>query len=109
MQMKTAKLPQPSGRTPSLASLQRTGLRLSLLRLALLSSGIPYGGQAAIEGVMMKGREHAALALRRRDGRIEILEREAKSRWPRLSATPLIRGVAILIDMFGLGTWALRE
>jgi uncharacterized protein YqhQ len=75
----------------------------------LLSSAIPYGGQAAIEGVMMKGREHAALAIRRRDGRIEVLEKEARSRWPKLSATPFVRGVAILIDMFGLGSWALRE
>ncbi len=83
--------------------------RYPLLRYLLLSSGIPYGGQAAIEGVMMKGREHAALAVRRRDGRIEVIERIAKPRWPRLSATPLIRGVVILIDMFGLGTWALRE
>jgi uncharacterized protein YqhQ len=75
----------------------------------LLSSAIPYGGQAAIEGVMMKGREHAALAVRRRDGRIEVIERAAKARWPSLAAMPLIRGVAILIDMFGLGSWALRE
>jgi uncharacterized protein YqhQ len=98
--MKTNKATQPAWRTQQAAS---------LLRLALLSSGIPYGGQAAIEGVMMKGKEHAALAIRRRDGRIEVLERPAKARWPKLSATPLIRGVAILIDMFGLGTWALRE
>lgn len=82
---------------------------LTPLRLALLAPAIPYGGQAAIEGVMMKGREHAALAIRRRDGRIEVLERAAKARWPKLTVLPLIRGVAILIDMFGLGTWALRQ
>jgi uncharacterized protein YqhQ len=97
---------------PSSSNGRRAGTPAPLhiwFQTLLLSAGIPYGGQAAIEGVMMKGREHAALAIRRRDGRIEILEREAKSRWPRLAATPLIRGVAILIDMFGLGTWALRE
>lgn len=88
------------------------GARLAWLRSllpALLSAAIPYGGQAAIEGVMMKGRGFAALAVRRRDGRIEVLERVVTSRFPGLANTPLIRGIVIMIDMFTLGTWALRE
>jgi uncharacterized protein YqhQ len=76
---------------------------------ALLAPAIPYGGQAAIEGVMMKGTAHAALAVRRRDGRIEVLERSAKARFPQLATMPGIRGLVILVDMFGLGMWALRE
>jgi uncharacterized protein YqhQ len=76
---------------------------------ALLAPAIPYGGQAAIEGVMMKGTAHVALAVRRRDGRIEVLERGAKARFPKLAAMPGIRGLVILIDMLGLGMWALRE
>ncbi|MCH7472131.1 DUF1385 domain-containing protein [bacterium] len=84
-------------------------LRTSWLIPALLAPALPYGGQAAIEGVMMKGREHAALAMRRRDGRIEILERTVKSRFPRLLVLPFVRGMFILIDMMALGMWALRE
>src|SRR5688572_5102269 len=115
IRMKTNKSTHSPLRTQQAASLQadpagqpRTGQALSLLRLLLLSSAIPYGGQAAIEGVMMKGREHAALAVRRRDGRIEVIERVAKARWPKLATIPILRGVVLLIDMFGLGTWALR-
>jgi uncharacterized protein YqhQ len=100
---------QPKRNTLLARRISGLAARYPAFRLLLLSSAIPYGGQAAIEGVMMKGREHAALAVRRSDGRIEVIEREAKSRWPRLSATPFVRGVAILIDMFGLGSWALRE
>ncbi len=82
---------------------------LSALLPALLAPAIPYGGQAAIEGVMMKGTAHVALAMRRRDGAIEVLERGAKPRWPKLATLPGIRGLVILVDMLGLGMWALRE
>jgi uncharacterized protein YqhQ len=82
---------------------------LRALLPALLAPAIPYGGQAAIEGVMMKGTADVALAMRRRDGRIEVLQRSAKARYPKLAAMPGIRGLVILIDMMGLGMWALRE
>lgn len=58
---------------------------------------------------MMKGKAHAALALRRRSGRIEVLDRPFSSRFPRLTSLPFLRGAFILIDMFGIGLWALRE
>lgn len=96
-----------AARTP--APQRRRWRRLSTLIPALLAPAIPYGGQAAIEGVMMKGTAHVALAMRRRDGNIEVLERSAKPRWPRLAALPGIRGLVILFDMLGLGMWALRE
>jgi uncharacterized protein YqhQ len=83
--------------------------RLCALLPALLAPALPYGGQAAIEGVMMKGTAHAALAVRRRDGRVEVLERPANARFPKLAALPGVRGLVILIDMLGLGMWALRE
>jgi uncharacterized protein YqhQ len=70
---------------------------------------VAYGGQACIEGVLMKGPRHAALAVRRRGGRIEILDREVRSRFPRLVKLPVLRGFFILWDMMTLGTWALRE
>lgn len=70
---------------------------------------VAYGGQACIEGVLMKGPRHAALAMRRRDGSIELLDREVRSRFPQLVKLPVLRGFFILWDMMTLGTWALRE
>jgi len=83
--------------------------RLQALWPALLTPVLPYGGQAAIEGVLMKGTEHAALAVRRSDGRIEVMEREVGGRFTALSKTPLVRGFFILWDMMILGYWAIRE
>ena len=80
-----------------------------LLLVALSAPAIPYGGQAAIEGVMMKGTTHAALAIRREDGEIEVLDREVTTRFPKLTRLPLLRGFFILWDMMTLGMWALRE
>ncbi|MBN2082185.1 DUF1385 domain-containing protein [bacterium] len=78
-------------------------------RIAFLAETLPYGGQAAIEGVLMKGERHAALAVRRRDGRIEVLDRVVKSNFAWLAKTPLIRGFFILWDMMTLGMWAITE
>ena len=44
-------------------------------------------------------RVHAALAVRRRDGKIEVLDREVQSRYPQLVKLPLLRGFFILWDM----------
>ncbi len=82
---------------------------LRLLLPAFMAPAIPYGGQACIEGVMMKGLKHAALAMRRASGRIEIVDREVVSRFPSLTRLPFIRGFFILWDMMTLGTWALKE
>jgi uncharacterized protein YqhQ len=79
------------------------------LSAALAAARLPYGGQAAIEGVLMKGQQHAALAVRRRDGRIEVLDREVKSSFAWLVKAPLVRGFFILWDMMTLGMWAIRE
>lgn len=87
--------------------------RLTLLRrlsaLLLAASEVAYGGQACIEGVLMKGPRHAALAMRRSDGSIEVLERPVVSKFPALVKLPVLRGFFILWDMMTLGTWALRE
>lgn len=76
---------------------------------AVTAALLPYGGQAAIEGVLMKGTEHAALAVRRHDGRIEVMDRKVNVRFAALSKTPLVRGFFILWDMMTLGMWAIRE
>jgi uncharacterized protein YqhQ len=70
----------------------------------------PYGGQAVIEGVMMKGRKHAAVALRRKNGEIQVVEREMRSRFPQwLTRAYFLRGFFLLWDMLGLGMWALNR
>jgi uncharacterized protein YqhQ len=68
-----------------------------------------YGGQAVIEGVMMRGRKTMAVAVRNPQGAI-ILHEEAltakiyTSRW---GQWPFVRGLAMLWDALGLGMRAL--
>jgi uncharacterized protein YqhQ len=68
-----------------------------------------YGGQAVIEGVLMRGRRHYAVAARRRDGTIVTVSEPLKSRvyTSRLWALPFFRGIAGLIEMLHLGMRAL--
>lgn len=66
-------------------------------------SGI--GGQAVIEGVMMKNKDLYAVAVRKPDGKIEILKDEYKgkgagSKWKQL---PFIRGIFNFVDSLVLG------
>jgi len=68
-----------------------------------------YGGQAVIEGVLMRGPRHYAVAARRKDGTIVVIEEPLRSRvyTSRFWALPLMRGVAGLIEMLHLGMRAL--
>ncbi|MEP0814103.1 MAG: DUF1385 domain-containing protein [bacterium] len=68
-----------------------------------------YGGQAVIEGVMMRGKKLAAVALRLGDGTIEVHDRPVTTSFPRkLIEAPFVRGFFLLWDMLGLGMWALN-
>jgi uncharacterized protein YqhQ len=65
-----------------------------------------YGGQAVMEGVMMRGRQSAAVATRKPDGEISLYE-EALN--PRLYQNPIfrlpfLRGMLLLWEMLVLGT-----
>jgi uncharacterized protein YqhQ len=68
-----------------------------------------YGGQAVLEGVMMRGRTSMAVAVRAPSGNIvvhaEALPRAIYSGW--VARTPLIRGLTMLWDTLGLGMKAL--
>lgn len=68
-----------------------------------------YGGQAVIEGVMMRGAKGAAIAVRDPKGQIVIHEQPiSKTLYQgRISKTPFVRGVVGLWDALGLGTRAL--
>jgi uncharacterized protein YqhQ len=63
-----------------------------------------YGGQALIEGVMMRGREHMAMAVRKPDGELEIISEPLSSIYKgRLRETPFIRGIIVLMETLALG------
>ena len=68
-----------------------------------------YGGQAVIEGVMMRGRGHWAVAVRRPDQSVHIESHEVRSvarRFP-LLAKPGLRGILALGQALTIGTRAL--
>ena len=67
-----------------------------------------YGGQAVIEGVMIRGQRHVAVAVRRPDGSIA---RQCRPLSPMftgpLRRVPMIRGVFVLMETLILGMKAL--
>ena len=71
-----------------------------------------YGGQALIEGVLMRGRDAVAVALRHPDGDIVFAtERlDAGFHGTRWSKWPLIRGLVVLYETLVVGTrWLVRS
>jgi uncharacterized protein YqhQ len=75
-----------------------------------MSKQFNYGGQAVIEGVMMRGSRSMAIAVRDPDGEIIIHEQAIDSPlysgvWSRI---PFVRGLGLLWDSLGLGTQALN-
>jgi uncharacterized protein YqhQ len=68
-----------------------------------------YGGQAVIEGVMMRGRKSMAVAVRNPQGQIVLHEEPltAKIYTSRWGQWPFIRGLGLLWDALGLGMRAL--
>ncbi|HLB62306.1 MAG TPA: DUF1385 domain-containing protein [Actinomycetota bacterium] len=68
-----------------------------------------YGGQAVIEGVMMRGRRHWAVAVRKPDGDIHVESHEIRSIADRvwLLRKPFLRGVIVLGQALSIGFKAL--
>lgn len=63
-----------------------------------------YGGQAVIEGVMMRGKESMVTAVRRPDGTITTDTQSLPNIYTgRLRKTPLVRGIIVLIEALVLG------
>lgn len=68
-----------------------------------------YGGQAVMEGVMMRGQRQMAIAVRQPDGRVALYSEPLDS-WlyrSQIRHWPLIRGVFVLWDALLLGMRAL--
>lgn len=63
------------------------------------------GGQAVLEGIMMKNGPKYAVAVRRPDGEIEVKTEEYKSavKWEKLTKIPFVRGTFNFIDSLVLG------
>src|SRR3954452_23348563 len=77
---------------------------------AAKSAVLQYGGQAVIEGVMMRSPRYFAVACRKPDGEI-VVQREdvdksilGKLKWLNV---PFLRGTLALIDAMALGSRAL--
>jgi len=67
-----------------------------------------YGGQAVIEGVMMRGKWGVAIAMRAPTKEIVINHEELGSIYKsKLSKIPFLRGLILLWDALGLGMRAL--
>jgi uncharacterized protein YqhQ len=69
---------------------------------------ITYGGQAVIEGVLMRGQKGYAIAMRDPDGKIVLhKEKLANVYSSGITKIPFLRGVILLWDALGLGMRAL--
>ena len=69
---------------------------------------VQYGGQAVIEGVMMRGPRESAIAVRLPNGEIEVTH-VLLNTWTKrpIFKLPLIRGFVALVDSLIVGTRAL--
>ncbi len=69
-----------------------------------------YGGQAVIEGVMIRGREYYSLAVRQPDGNIYHYHERLNSVFTgRIRQIPLLRGMLVLLETLLLGIKALNR
>ena len=67
-----------------------------------------HGGQAVIEGVMMRGKRNLAISVRRPDGKLEVIKQPLANIYQgHLREIPLVRGVIVLIETLVLGVQAL--
>ena len=73
-----------------------------------MSDRATYGGQAVMEGVMIRGQRNMSVAVRRPDGSIALLCTPLSQLFTgRLRRVPLVRGVIALIETLTLGMRAL--
>jgi uncharacterized protein YqhQ len=64
-----------------------------------------YGGQALIEGVLMRGSNYLAAAFRKPDGEIEVVSEKLTGIYnSRIKRIPFLRGLIMLWDALVLGT-----
>lgn len=67
-----------------------------------------YGGQAVLEGVMMRGRQHSVTCVRRPDGELEFNSEALSGIFTgKFRKWPLVRGIIVLIESMVLGMRSL--
>ena len=72
-------------------------------------SARPYiGGQAVIEGVMMRSPGSVSIVCRRRNGDLVVRERPMLEKPKGLSTLPFLRGLSTVVDSLRLGSRSLR-
>ncbi len=73
----------------------------------------PMGGQAVVEGVMMRGERHWAVAVRTPEGDIDVEVHEVPGWGDRYAKIPFVRGVVNLAESMTLGmralTWSANQ
>ena len=69
-----------------------------------MDNKIIVGGQAVIEGVMMRGPKAIATAVRRKDGTIVYRKKELTDKSNKWVKTAFARGVVMLFDAMIMGT-----
>jgi uncharacterized protein YqhQ len=75
---------------------------------AIMAKPFRYGGQAVIEGVMIRGREGVAISVRQPNGELNVVKQPLASIYKgRLREVPLIRGIIALVETLMLGTQSL--
>jgi uncharacterized protein YqhQ len=68
-----------------------------------------YGGQAVIEGVMMRGQRSMAVAVRSPSGQVHVSAKPISNSQTGIRKIPFIRGVVVLVESLVLGIGALFE
>lgn len=70
---------------------------------------MPVGGQAVIEGVLMRNGDDISVAVRRvSDGEVVVEDLEPREKFKNLSNIPFVRGIFNLYDMMSTGIRALN-
>jgi len=84
-----------------------TGKLADTSRVGMSGQQFKYGGQAVLEGVMMRGRRQATVVVRRPDGSFARLDLPVPARHARWQRWPLLRGFTALAEAFTIGRQAL--
>jgi hypothetical protein len=74
-----------------------------------LAKEFHYGGQAVIEGVMMRGQRSMAVAVRSPSGQVHVSTKPISNSQTGIRKVPFVRGVIVLVESLVLGIGALFE
>jgi uncharacterized protein YqhQ len=73
-----------------------------------MADSFHYGGQAVMEGVMIRGREGVAISVRQPNGELNIVRQPLADIYKgRLRQIPFVRGIIVLVETLVLGTQSL--